>query len=66
MFKNPEGICFVVVGSETNPMWIISDFSYQRTVSIDPWIPENGIKQDENPMRMPEVVNCADGSCGIE
>ena len=64
-FKNPEGICFVVVGGETNPMWIISDLMYQRTVPIDPWIPKNGVKKDEKPLRMPVVIECADGSCGI-
>ncbi len=64
-FMRPEMINFLVVGGETNPLWITTDFSYTRTVRIDPWIPKNGIRKDDQPVRMPVIVNCADGSCGI-
>jgi len=64
-FKRPEMMNFVVVGGEMNPMWIVTDFSYFQTVSIDEWIPKAGIKKDARPLRMPEAVMCKDGSCGI-
>jgi hypothetical protein len=64
-FKRPEAINFVVVGGETNPLWAITDFMYQRTVAIDPWIPAGGVKKDAHPLRMPTAEGCADGSCGI-
>ena len=64
-FKRPDAVNFVVVGGETNPMWVTTDFSYFQTVSIDPWIPKAGIKKDAKPLRMPEAVLCKDGSCGI-
>ncbi len=63
--KRPEAVNFVVVGGETNPMWAITDFMYQRTVSIDPWIPASGVRQDARPLRMPKAEGCTDGSCGI-
>jgi len=63
--KRPEMINFVVVGGETNPLWITTDFTHFQTVLIDPWLPKAGIKKDERPLRMPEGVVCADGSCGI-
>ncbi|MFC1946845.1 hypothetical protein ACFLXY_02865 [Chloroflexota bacterium] len=62
---SPERINFAVVGGETNPMWVTTDFSYFQIVSIDEWIPEAGIKHDEKPLRMPVPVTCADGTCGI-
>jgi hypothetical protein len=64
-FKRPEAVNFVVVGGETNPMWVTTDFSYFQSVPIDPWIPKAGIKKDARPLRMPEAVVCKDGSCGI-
>jgi hypothetical protein len=63
--KRPEMINFVVVGGEMNPMWVMTDFGYFQTVSIDPWIPKAGIKKDAKPLRMPMAVACKDGSCGI-
>lgn len=65
-FKRPEMINLVVVGGEMNPMWIVTDFGYFQTVSIDPWIPRAGVKKDARPLRMPEPVMCKDGSCGIQ
>ena len=64
-FKRPEGINFIVAGGEMNPMWVISDFSYLQSVSVDPWIPKAGVKKDAKPLRMPLPVACKDGSCGI-
>ena len=63
--KRPEAVNFVVVGGETNPMWAITDFMYQRTVPVDPWIPKGGVRKDAHPLRMPSAEGCADGSCGI-
>ncbi len=64
-FKRPEMINFIVAGGEMNPMWVITDFSYLQSVSIDPWIPKAGVKKDAKPLRMPLPVACKDGSCGI-
>jgi hypothetical protein len=64
-FKRPEMINFLVAGGETNPLWVITDFSYFQSVPIDPWIPEAGIKKDAKPLRMPQPVTCKDGSCGM-
>jgi len=64
-FKRPDAVNFVVVGGETNPMWVTTDFSYFQSVPIDPWIPKAGIKKDAKPLRMPQAVLCKDGSCGI-
>jgi hypothetical protein len=65
-FKRPEMINLIVVGGEMNPMWIVTDFGYFQTVSIDSWIPKAGVKKDARPLRMPEPVMCKDGSCGIQ
>ncbi len=64
-FASPDRINFIVVGGEMNPMWVTTDFSHFQTVVIDPWIPKAGIKKDAKPLRMPEPVTCADGTCGI-
>ncbi len=61
----PEGINFVVVGGETNPIWQSTDYTYYKTVSVDKWIPEDGIKLDDNPLRMPVAAACADELCVI-
>jgi len=64
-FKRPDAVNFIVVGGETNPMWVTTDFSYFQSSPIDPWIPKAGIKKDPKPLRMPTPVMCKDGSCGI-
>jgi len=61
----PESINFVVVGGETNPIWQTTDYVYYKTLLIDKWIPEGGIRKDERPLRMPAGKTCADGTCGI-
>jgi hypothetical protein len=62
----PESINFVVVGGETNPIWQTTDYVYYKTTSVDKWIPKDGIRHDERPLRMPAGLACADGSCGID
>jgi len=64
-FSRPDMVNFIVLGGETNPMFATTDFFYNRTVAIDPWIPKAGIKKDARPLRMPVAVACEDGSCGI-
>lgn len=61
----PESINFLVVGGEWNPMWLTTDFTYVKTMSVDKWIPEDGIKYDDYILRMPEAVTCKDGICGL-
>jgi hypothetical protein len=61
----PVAINLVVVGGEWNPMFTTTDFVYTQTMSVDKWIPENGIRYDEKPIRMPSPVTCKDGSCGL-
>jgi hypothetical protein len=60
-----ESINIVVVGGETNPMWITTDFIHTRSVSVDHWRPKCGIRRDAQPLRMPAPVTCKDGTCGI-
>ena len=60
-----DGINFVVVGGEWNPFWMTTDFHYTHTMSIDKWIPKNGIKKDARPLRMPAALNCSEGVCGL-
>ena len=61
----PENINFVVVGGETNPIWMTTDYVHYATKSVDKWIPGGGIRRDEKPLRMPTGKVCSDGSCGI-
>jgi len=61
----PEDINFVVVGGETNPIWQSTDYTYYKTVSVDKWMPENGIKLDKKPIRMPVSKQCEDELCLI-
>ena len=61
----PEGINFVVVGGETNPIWQSTDYTYYKTVSVDNWVPEDGIKLDKKPIRMPVSKQCEDELCLI-
>lgn len=62
----PEGINFVVIGGETNPIWQSMDYRLYATIGIDKWIPKAGITLDEKPLRMPRGLKCADGSCGVD
>ena len=58
-------INFIVLGGEWNPVFMTSDLSYIQTEPIDRWIPANGIRKDEIPIRMPVQLNCMDGTCEI-
>lgn len=61
----PEDINFVVVGGETNPIWQSTDYTYYKTASIDKWVPKEGIRLDERPIRMPVSKICDDELCII-
>jgi len=63
--RSPDDINIVVVGGETNPMWITTDFTYTQSVSIDKWRPKGGLRRDTRPLRMPVPITCKDGTCGI-
>jgi len=63
--RSPDDVNILVVGGETNPMWITTDFSYTQSVSIDKWTPKGGVRRDAKPLRMPAPVTCKDGTCGI-
>ena len=42
----------VVVGGETQALWLTTDMWYTQTVSVDKWRPEGGIyKEDEQTVR---------------
>lgn len=62
---SPDDINILVVGGETNPMWITTDFTHTRSVAVDKWRPKAGIRRDERPLRMPVALTCKDGLCGI-
>lgn len=64
-FVNSENVNIIVVGGETNPMWITTDFSYTQSASIDKWRPKAGIRFDARPLRMPVAVTCSEGVCGL-
>jgi hypothetical protein len=46
-YTNPDFINTVVVGGETNPLWLTTDFFYTQTVSIDKWRPKSGTYQED-------------------
>lgn len=62
-FLRPEGINFLVVGGETNPIIQTTDYVHYKTASVDKWIPKSGIKQDAKALRMPVPHECKDGLC---
>ncbi len=62
-FLRPEGIQFVVVGGETNPIVHTTDYVHYKTAPVDKWIPKDGLKLDAKPLRMPAHKECADGLC---
>jgi hypothetical protein len=63
--RSADGVNILVVGGETNPMWITTDFGYTRSASIDAWRPKDGLRRDARPLRMPAPLICQDGTCGI-
>ena len=46
-YINADFINTIVVGGETNPLWLTTDFFYTQTVSIDKWRPKSGIYQED-------------------
>jgi len=64
-FHDPKQINVVVVGGETNPLWLTTDFLYTQSSSIDKWRPAGGIRRQGKPVRMPAATACSDGTCGL-
>ncbi len=64
-FHDPSQINIVIVGGETNPLWLTTDFLYTQSASVDKWRPKGGIRRDARPMRMPADGGCSDGTCGL-
>lgn len=52
-YHNPDRINIVVVGGETNPLWMVSEYSYMRSESVDKWRPKKSSSE------------CEDGTCGV-
>jgi hypothetical protein len=51
-YTSPEKINVVVVGGETQALWLTTDMWYSKTVSVDKWRPTGGVfKEDEETAR---------------
>jgi hypothetical protein len=46
-YASPETINVVVVGGETQALWLTTDFWYSKTVSVDRWRPKSGVFQED-------------------
>jgi len=64
-YNDPSQINVVIVGGETNPLWLTTDFLYTQSASVDKWRPKEGHRRDARPARMPTAVTCTDGTCGL-
>lgn len=64
-YNDPSQINIVVVGGETNPLWLTTDFTYTQSASVDKWRPKDGVRRDNRPLRMPAAGTCSDGTCGL-
>ncbi len=64
-YNDPSQMNIVVVGGETNPIWLTTDFLYTQSASIDRWRPKGGLRRDTRPLRMPAAGGCSDGTCGL-
>ncbi|MBN2238247.1 MAG: hypothetical protein JW712_00605 [Dehalococcoidales bacterium] len=62
---DPSRINHIVLGGEWNPIFMTSDLTYVQTEPIDKWIPKDGLRKDDPPIRMPAQLNCMDGTCEI-
>jgi len=65
-FRFPEIIKTIVVGGETNPLWITTDFMISAQASIDQWVPKSGVRKDKRPYRLPAALTISDAACGYE
>jgi hypothetical protein len=50
-YTSPEKINVVVVGGETQAMWLTTDFWHSQTVSVDRWRPASGIYEEDEQVR---------------
>jgi hypothetical protein len=51
-YTTPETINAIVVGGETQALWLTTDMWYTKTVSVDKWRPKSGVyKEDEQAVR---------------
>jgi hypothetical protein len=64
-YNDPSQMNIVIVGGETNPLWLTTDFTYTQSASVDKWRPKGGIQRDAKPLRMPAASDCSDGTCGL-
>jgi len=61
----PEMVNFFVVGGEMNPMSATTNFTFNRTISIDKWIPKAGIKKDAKPCACRKRQYVKTGAAGL-
>jgi hypothetical protein len=55
-YINPDIINVIVVGGETQALWLTTDMWYTKTMSIDKWRPKSGVyKEDEQAARRREA-----------
>jgi hypothetical protein len=46
-YINPEAINVIVVGGETQALWLTMDMWHTKTMSIDKWRPKSGVYQED-------------------
>jgi hypothetical protein len=44
---NPDAINVIVVGGETQALWLTMDMWHTKTMSIDKWRPKSGVYQED-------------------
>jgi hypothetical protein len=66
-YNEPENISIMVVGGETNPLWLTTDLWYTTSSSVDKWRPKPGARSDSDrqTLRMPSGALCTDGTCEL-
>jgi hypothetical protein len=64
-YHDPNQINVVIVGGETNPLWLTTDFVCTQSGLVDPWRPKENVGRDSRPLRMPVAIACSDGTCGL-
>ena len=50
-YADPEAINAVVVGGETQALWLTTDMWHSQTVSVDRWRPKSGVYQEDEQVR---------------